>query len=163
MTDILILAAPMLLLASLYCLWRAVMLFRTWNPAAAIVWKSGYSELEREDDFWHFGATLGTIRGLNWRDGKNARWIEDEVQFTDAAGERRRAVVARRVSRGWRPDGVFTIWYDPAAPGCVTAFGPGHWVMLAAVWAACLAFVFMAGMQLAAKSADASPPVERTR
>jgi hypothetical protein len=147
--DALTIAAPILLIAMLYCLWRAIHMFRAWCPAAATVWKSGYGELDQQDDFWHFGFTLGTRRGWNWRDGENARLIEDEIIFTDDKGTRHRAMVERRVRRGWRPSNVYTVWYDPARPDGVTTFGPGYWLLMAAVCGCLLAGVFSIGMQLA--------------
>jgi hypothetical protein len=146
--DVLILAAPALMLAMLYCCWRALNLFRTWTPAVATVWQSDYTDAERSDDFWHFGVTLGTLRGWNWRDGENGRLIEDEVMFTDAEGKSRRATVERRVRRGWRPSSVYTIWYDPADPNQVTAVGPGYWLMMMAVFATMLVGVFSLCLQL---------------
>jgi len=146
--DVLILAAPALMLAMLYCSWRAFHLFRTWTPAAATVWQRDYTDAERSDDFWHFGFTIGTLRGWNWRDGDNARLIEDEVMFTDAEGRNRRVTVERRVRRGWRPSSVYTIWYDPADPNQATAFGPGYWLMMTAVFAVMLVGVFGLCLQL---------------
>jgi len=140
--DLIVLAAPCLMLAMLYCCWRAVGLFGGWRAATAIVRDSDYSEREREDDFWHFGSPFGTIRGWNWRDGENARLITDRIEFTDAEGEQRRATVERRVRRGWRPSGAYTVWYDPADPARVTAFGPGYWLMIALAFGVALVGVF---------------------
>lgn len=149
MRDLLILAAPLLMLSLLYCGWRAARLFLTWNPAAATVSRSDYSSGEQQDDFWRGGPGVGSLRGLDWRDGEDSRLIEDEVSFTDSDGERRRAVVERRVAAGWRPDSVFTIWYDPADPARrVTAFGPGHWLGLALLFAGALAGLFSLGTRL---------------
>ena len=142
MKTLVVLAAPCLMLAVLYCCWRAASLFGSRKPAIATVRDSDYSDTERRDDFWHFGFTLGTIRGWNWRDGQNARLISDQIDFTDAAGENHRATVQRRVRRGWRPSGAYTVWYDPNDPAQVTAFGPGHWLFIALVFGAALVSVF---------------------
>ena len=150
MTDLLIVAAPLLTLAMLFCGWQAVQRLLVWVPTTAQVARSGYSALEQQDDFWHGGSTLSTLRGVNLRDGEGDRLIEDEVIFTDADGERRRALVERRVPRGWRPDGLFTIWYHPADPARVTAFGPFHWALLALLCAGALAGLFAFGTELAA-------------
>jgi hypothetical protein len=147
--DLIVLAAPCLMLAMLYCCWRAVSLFGTWRAATAIVRDSDYSEREREDDFWHFGSPLGTLRGWNWRDGENARLITDKVEFTDAQGESRRATVERRVRRGGRPSGAYTVWYDPDDPARVTAFGPGYWLIIAVAFGATLVGVFGLCLDLA--------------
>lgn len=60
-------------------------------------------------------------------------------------------MIERRVSRGWRPDGLFTIWYHPAGPARVTAFGPLHWSVLVLFFAAALAALFVYGPQVAGK------------
>jgi hypothetical protein len=150
MTDLLIFAAPVLMLALLFCAWRAAILLLVWVPTTAQVAKGGYSALEQQDDFWHGGASLTTLRGYDLRDGEDSRLIEDEVVFTDDDGAQHRALVERRVARGWRPDGLFTIWYHPADPARVTAFGPFHWAMLSLLCAAALAGLFTYGLQLAA-------------
>ena len=149
METLLILAAPCLALATLYCLWRAAHLFVTWRPAAASVADSDYDEGQQQEDFW-IGNSLMTSRGFSFRDGEHARLIEDRILFEDADGERHRATVKRRVRRGWRPWSVYIIWYDPEAPDeKVTAFGPGYWLLMALVWAALLALLFAAGMRAA--------------
>jgi hypothetical protein len=146
---LLISLAPVLMLASLWCLWRAVRLLIGWRPATASVVNSDYGEGQQQEDFW-VRNSLMTTRGFSWRDGEDGRLIEDRIFFDDAAGMRHRVTVKRRVRRGWRPWSVYTIWYDPAAPGeRVTAFGPGHWLLLALVWGACLAMLFVTGTQLA--------------
>lgn len=149
MADLIILAAPLLMLALLFCGWRAGQLLLVWVPATAQVARGGYSELEQQDDFWHGANSLLTLRGYDARDGEGTRLIDDEVIFTGGNGEQRRARVQRRVARGWRPDGIFTIWYHPADPARVTAFGPGHWAMLSLFFAAALAALFAYGLQLA--------------
>jgi hypothetical protein len=55
-----VLAAPRLMLAMLYCCWRAMTIFGTRKVAVAVVRDSDYGERERRDDFWHFGFTIGT-------------------------------------------------------------------------------------------------------
>lgn len=152
METVLVLAAPCLALAACYCGWRAAHLFLAWIPAVANVVRSDYSDLEQQDDFWHFGMVLGTMRGWNWRDGKGARLIHDDIRFVDRAGGEHRASVARRVRRGWRPYSVYTVWYDPADPAQVTAFGPGYWLMLALLFLCMLATVFEAGLRIAGRA-----------
>ncbi len=155
MTDLLIIAAPALMLAMLWCLWRAGQLLLVWSPAVAHVWTSGYSELEQQDDYWHRDNSLASLRGFDWRDGEDSRSIEDEVVFEDREGNKCRATVSRRVARGWRPDGILTIWYDPADPARATAFGPGTWALMALLCAAGLASLFAFGIELAAGSGQA--------
>jgi hypothetical protein len=150
-TDLLILAAPLLMLALLYCGWRGVRLFLVWAPAAAVVVRSDYGELQQQDDFWSLGNPFGTLRGWNWRDGEHSRLIENLVEYRDADGTERRATIERRVRRGWRPSGVITIWYDPASPTRATAFGPGQWLGLALLWACMLVSVIAVGMEVAAR------------
>ena len=135
-TDLLILAAPMLMLATLYACWRALNLYLTSVPAAATVWKDGYDEIDRQADFWGNFSGMGFLRNWNWRDGKGSRLIEDQIVFEDITGARHRATVERRVPRGYNPTGAYVIWYDPRDPRQVTAFGPGHWVMIAALFGA---------------------------
>ena len=147
MTELLIVAAPLLTLAFLYCVWRAVALIANWRPAVATVWRSDYGELDQLDDFCHIGP-LGTARGWELGDGVETRLIHDVVSFTDATGERRRAPVSRWVARGWHPDGVYTIWYDPGDPDRVTARGPGSWLAGALLAAAGLAGLFTQGAAL---------------
>jgi hypothetical protein len=152
MIDILIVAAPMLMLATLYCLWRAAHMLMTQRPAVANVMRSDYDQGQQLEDFWSFGFTAFTSRGWNWRDGEDGRLIEDQIMFEDGEGERHRATVQRRVRRGWRPDSVYTIWYDPNDPAKVTSFGPGHWLLLAIVWAVALVSLFGVGLQIAGKT-----------
>jgi hypothetical protein len=151
MIDLLIVAAPALALATLYCLWRAAHLVGSWRPAVASVTRSDYDAGQQSEDFWSFGFTLFTSRGWNWRDGKNGRLIEDDIQFEDGEGQPHRATIQRRVRRGWRPSSVYTVWYDPADPAKVTAFGPGYWILLAFVWGASLACLFNLGTKLAGR------------
>lgn len=149
MKDLVILAAPCLMLAMLYCGWRAVAMLGTHRAAVAVVRDSDYGERERRDDFWHFGFTIGTLRGWNWRDGRDARLIRDDIEFADAAGARHRARVERRVRRGWRPSDAYVVWYDTTDPARVTAFGPGYWLMIALALAVSLVGVFDACIKLA--------------
>lgn len=146
-TDLLIIAAPLLALAALWCVWRAGHLLLSWRPASAQVSKSGYSDLDRQEDFWIRNPLL-TTRGWNWSDGEDSRMIEDEIRFTDAGGTDRVATVRRRVIAGWRPDGLFIIWYDPAHPERVTAFGPFYWLAMALFWCGALALLFIYGANL---------------
>jgi hypothetical protein len=150
--NVLIFIAPCLMLASLWCLWRAWRLLSAWRPAVATVLNSDYDEGQQQEDFW-IQNSLMTSRGFHWNDGEHGRMIEDRICFDDADGVRHRATVKRRVRRGWRPWSVYTVWYDPEAPDArVTAFGPGYWLLLALVWAACLAMLFAAGMRVAGKA-----------
>ena len=142
-----ILAAPLLTLACLYFLWKALRMFRTWAPAAATVWRSDYSEIDRIDDAWH-STPFGTARGWELGDSEDSRLINDLVLFTDADGHSIRTNIERRVARGWRPDSVFTIWYDPTDPHRATVHGPGSWLGLALVCAATLAALFALGAGL---------------
>jgi hypothetical protein len=148
MQDLLIIAVPAATLACLYCCWRAGHLFLAWNPAAANVMHSDYDRLQQQDDFWRFGITIGSLRGWNWRDGNHGRLIHDEISFQDREGREQRATIDRRVRRGWRPYAVYTVWYDPADPQRVTAFGPGYWLMMAGVFAYMLVLLFAVGMKL---------------
>jgi hypothetical protein len=149
METVLIVAAPCLALATLYCLWRAAHLFVTWRPAAASVVDSDYDEGQQQEDFW-IGNSLLTSRGFSFRDGEHARLIEDRILFEDAHGERHCATVKRRVRRGWRPWSVYIVWYDPEAPGeRVTVFGPGYWLLMAMVWGCLLALLFATGIRAA--------------
>ena len=120
MADLFILAAPLLTLVALYCLWRAGRLATAWRPAAATVWRGDYGELEQLEDFWIKSDWL-TSRGWNAREGEEQREVAELVIFEDAKGKRHRATVRRQVQQGWRPDSVYTIWYDPADPTRATA------------------------------------------
>ncbi|MDB5699368.1 MAG: hypothetical protein JWN69_2172 [Alphaproteobacteria bacterium] len=151
MLDLLILAVPLLMLALLYCGWRGVSLFLSWVPAAAVVVRSDYGELQQQDDFWSLGNPFGRLRGWNWRDGEHSRLIENLVEYRDLDGTEHRATIERRVRRGWRPAGVITIWYDPATPAKATAFGPGYWFALALASACMLVSVVGAGLQVAGR------------
>lgn len=128
-----------------YCLFRGLRMFGTMRPAAAMVWRSDYTESQRRDDFWSFG-TIGTQRGFNWQDGQNARLIEDEIRFTTADGRKHTALVQRRVRRGWTPSSNYVVWYDPANPARVTAMGPYAWfgyALLAAFGCALLGYTWL--------------------
>jgi hypothetical protein len=132
MGDFITLAAPALMLGLLYCLYRAVMLFTAWRPAAAVVWSTDYSDVEQRDDRWGFGLR----RGWRLSDGDHQRLIEETVHYQDEKGERHVAEVKRYVRAGWRPFGAHTIWYDAANPGHATAIGPGTWLVRAVALAA---------------------------
>ena len=153
----LILAVPAITLGVLYCLWRAWGLLSGWRPAVANVVDSDYDSPQQKEDFWSFGFTALTSRGWNWRDGENARLIEDRIVFEDGNGTRHRATVKRRVRRGWRPSAVYTVWYDPEDPDRVTAFGPFYWLLMALVCGIMLVTVFSTGMSLAGKIGP--PPI----
>jgi len=128
MRDLVIIAAPLLMLWLLYCLWRAQHLLRTWCPAAAIVWKTDYSDTERADDC-NFQAMLGLPL---LRIDPVGRMTVDDVLFTDLDGVQRKVAVQHRVARGTDRQSARTIWYDPADPQRrVTADGPGRWLMRA--------------------------------
>jgi len=148
MREVLLIALPAAMAAAFWCGWRALALLG-WRPAVASTPRTDYSELARMDDFW-VGNPLFTLRRWNWRDGEHGRLIEDDIFFEDAQGLRHRATVKRRVRRGWRPFSVYTVWYDPADPARVTAFGPGHWLGLALAWGVMAAVIFSLGMRLAA-------------
>jgi hypothetical protein len=146
MADLLVIAAPCLMLALLYCSCRGAWLFVRWRPAAATVTRSGYSEQEENYDRWT--ARTFDFDGESDGDGPTRR-IEEMVAFTDADGRPRRASVSRRAGPGRRPDGVLMVWYDPARPERATEFGPGRWLGLAALAAVALAALFSLGPKLA--------------
>ena len=128
MRDLVIIAAPLLMLSLLYCVWRAQHLLRTWRPAAATLWKTDYSDTERADDC-NFQAMLGLPL---LRIDPIGRLTLDDLVFTDAEGVRRRVAVQHRVPRGTERQSVCTIWYDPADPQHrVTASGPWRWLLRA--------------------------------
>ena len=128
MRDLVIVASPLLMLGLLYCLWRAVELFRTWCPAVAIVWKTDYSDTERADD-----ANTQAMLGFPLlRIDPIGRMTMDDVVFTDLNGVQRKAAVLHRVARGTERVSARTIWYDPEDPQRrVTADGPARWVLRA--------------------------------
>ncbi len=41
-----------------------------------------------------------------------------------------------------RPSAAYTVWYDPADPARVTAFGPGYWLMIALAFGVALVGLF---------------------
>lgn len=145
MADILILAIALLTLAALACLWRAWTMFTRWNPAVAHVRHSGYSEFDRQQDFWNrIGADFGGGAPL----GVLPREIEDVVGYADETGECHVAAVRRSVSRGVAPDGVITVWYDPRRPQEPTASGPGAWLVGALGSLLLVAALFKLGLLL---------------
>ena len=144
MADLLILAAPLLMLAFLYCGWRAFRLLSLWRPATARVVRGGYDDLDRQEDFW-IGPDQLTTRGWSLFDAEDHRRIEDMVEFEDAEGNRHRASITRQVRQGWRPDSLYTIWYDPNDPDKATACGPGSWAIAALIAAGGLAWLFAGG------------------
>lgn len=147
--DLVMIGTAALVLGLCWCLYRAATLLSGWQVAVAHVWKGGYSDLERFDDFVHLQQSLGTLRGWNWRDGEGKRWIEDEVVFETPDGQRVHAMVGRQVQRSWRPSGVFRVWYDRNDLQRVTAYGPGYWLLMAALTLAALVFVFAWGIDWA--------------
>lgn len=148
MAGFLMLAALVAWLAFVVCVLRALRLFAGWMPAAATVWRSDYTENQQSDDFWSMGMTLFSLRGWNWRDGDDTRYIEDEIRFHDQDGVERRTIVHRWVHRGWQPSGVYTVWYDAADPEKATVLGPFTWALWAALSLvlACVALHALAGM-----------------
>ena len=133
MADLLLVGLLVAWLLFVFCVWQAVRLLGGWKPASAQVWRSDYTEDQQREDFWCLGFTQFTSRGWNWRDGDDARLIEDEIVFTTDCGQQVRTLVERRVARGWRPSGVYTVWYDPADPCRVTVLGPLYWMLMAAL------------------------------
>ena len=152
MQNLLIFLAPCLVVAMLWCLWRAWTMLSGWRPVTASVLNSDYDEGQQQEDFW-IGNSLMTTRGFSFRDGEHQRLIEDRICFEDEEGVRHRASVKRRARRGWRPWSHYIVWYDPAAPAeRVSAFGPGYWLLMALCWGVGLALVFVAGMGLTGKA-----------
>jgi len=153
MADLLILAAPLLMLAFLYCGWRALRLLACWRPATARVVRGGYGDLDRQEDFW-IGPDHLTTRGWSPFDAEDHREIEDMVEFEDADGQRYRTSITRQVRQGWRPDSLYTIWYDPGDPYKATAHGPGSWLIAALAAGGALAWLFMGGAGLVGQDLD---------
>ncbi|WP_225205177.1 DUF3592 domain-containing protein [Novosphingobium huizhouense] len=147
--DLLTFAIAALMLGACGCTWRAAVLFAGWSPAVATVMRSGYGEADRRDDFLSMGLSFATRRGWDWRDGEGKRWIEDEVAFETAAGERRRAIVGRQVTRAWQPSSVLRIWYDRADPTRVTAYGPWYWNAMTVLSLGFVAAIALWGMDWA--------------
>ncbi len=149
MIDIVMVWAGGLVLGMFWCLYRFVTLMQGWHVAVAVVWKSGYSDLERFDDMAHLGSTLGTLRGWNIRDEEGMRWTEDEVVFTTAEGQKVHAMVGRQVARSRRSDSVFRVWYNRANPQALTVRGPGQWLFTALFQFALLFGLFFWGVDWA--------------
>ncbi|MBB4615725.1 hypothetical protein [Novosphingobium taihuense] len=147
--DLIMAGVAGLVLGLCWCLYRCATLLSGWQVAVAHVWRGGYSDLERLDDFFHPDMSIGTLRGFDIRDGEGSRWIEDEVVFETPDGQRIHAMVGRQVQRSWKPTGVFRIWYDRADPQRVTAYGPGYWLFTAMLAFAALAFIFIWGIDWA--------------
>ena len=144
MGDLVIFAAPALVLGILYCTYRALALFSGWRPTAAVVWSTDYPEEQQRDDFWGFGLW----RGWRLSDGAHGRLIAETVHYRDEDGERHVADVKRYVRRGWRPNGAHVIWYDTADPNNATGIGPGHWLITAIALAIGLVAVIHAAMRI---------------
>jgi len=143
-----IVSAPFLMLAFLYCGWRAGRLLAVWKPATATVWRGTYSELDQLEDFW-IKADWLTSQGWSAFEGEEQRETHEVVMFEDSAGVRHRAHVSRLVQQGWKPDSIYTIWYDPADPTRATAYGPGSWLLGAALAGGALTCIFTSGPMLA--------------
>lgn len=131
-----------LTLASLACLWRAAHMFMSWNIVVGAVRRSGYSEIDQQADYWATAGQPDLVNDL-------PRLTEDDVGFTDAAGERRVASVRRLVGRGGRPSSVISLWYDPADAQRVTAFGPGSWLLAALACGGAVAGLLRLGLLIA--------------
>lgn len=138
-----------LVLGLCWCLYRFVTLLSGWQVAIAQVWRGGYSDLERFDDFFFSDSSFGTLRGFDFRDGEGSRWVEDEVVFKTPDGTPIHAMVGRHVQRSWKPTSVFRIWYDRNDPQRVTAYGPAYWLFTALLTFAALAFIFIWGIDWA--------------
>ena len=149
MADLLVIAAPLLMLALLYCGWRAGRLLVRWKPATATVWRGDYDELDQLEDFWIKPDHL-TTRGWSMFESDEHREVDELVSFTDADGHSRRAPIRRQVQQGWDPDSIYTIWYDPNDPERATFYGPGSWLIGAVLAGGALAWIFMAGAKIAA-------------
>ena len=147
--DLLMAGVAGLVLGLCWCLYRFASLLSGWQVSVAHVWRGGYSDLERLDDFVHMQQSIGTLRGFDIRDGEGKRWIEDEVVFETTEGERIHTMVGRQVQRSWKPTSVFRIWYDRADPQRVTAYGPGYWFAMAILTAAALYATFAWGIDWA--------------
>lgn len=147
--DLLMAGVAALVLGLCWCLYRCVTLLTGWQVAVAHVWRGGYSDLERLDDFVHMQQSIGTLRGFDIRDGEGKRWIEDEVVFETAEGTRVHAMVGRQVQRSWKPSSVFRIWYRRDDPQHVTAYGPGYWFAMALLTLAALYATFAWGIDWA--------------
>lgn len=147
--DLLMAGVAALVLGLCWCLYRGVTLLTGWQVAVAHVWRGGYSDLERLDDFVHMQQSIGTLRGFDIRDGEGKRWIEDEVVFETAEGTRVHAMVGRQVQRSWKPSSVVRIWYCREDPQRVTAYGPGYWFAMALLTLAALYATFAWGIDWA--------------
>ncbi|NLR41373.1 hypothetical protein [Novosphingobium sp. ERW19] len=147
--DLLMAGVAALVLGLCWCLYRGVTLLTGWQVAVAHVWRGGYSDLERLDDFVHMQQFIGTLRGFDIRDGEGKRWIEDEVVFETADGTRVHAMVGRQVQRSRKPSSVFRIWYRRDDPQHVTAYGPGYWFLMALLTLAALYATFAWGIDWA--------------
>ena len=112
-------------------LWRIARLLGGWSPAVAHVERSDYTENQQWEDRWLFNAPMMTSRGWNWRDGEDERLIEEDIVYTLADGTQHRAIIERRVARGWRPSTVYTVWVSNDDPNRVTVRGPLYWSMVA--------------------------------
>ena len=114
MADLLILA-PLLMLALLYCAWGAGRLLLAWRPATATVWRGDYGELDQQEDFWIKPDYL-TTRGWSIADAPEHRETNEVVAFEDQEGRRHRAHIRRQVQQGWKPDSIYTMSRSPCPP-----------------------------------------------
>ncbi|WP_156135802.1 hypothetical protein [Novosphingobium subterraneum] len=67
--DLLMAGVAALVLGMCWCLYHGVTLLTGSQVAVAHVWRGGYSDLERLDDFVHLQQSIGTLRGFDIRDG----------------------------------------------------------------------------------------------
>lgn len=116
--------------AMAFAMWRIVRLFGGWSPAVANVERCDYTENQQWEDRWLFNSPMMTSRGFNWRDGEDERLIEEDIVYTLADGTQHRAIIERRVLRGWRPSTVYTVWVNDEDPSRVTVRGPLYWSMV---------------------------------
>lgn len=144
MLDLVTFAVPLLVLGTLYCLYRAVTLFIAWRPAAAMVRATDYGEVDQVADRWNWGVLH------DWRliDGEDVKRIDETVSYQDENGDHHVAAISRYVQRGARPDTTHLIWYDCANPGHATAFGPGFWLMIALGLVGALVLLFRVAFAL---------------
>ena len=157
MAQIILLAAIAIWLVMAGALLRAMWLFANWRPAIAQVRRSDYTEAQQWEDRWSLGNTWRTSRGFDWRDGDDMRYITDDVDFTDADGQRHCVQVRRHVVLGFSPSSVYTVWYDANDPGRVTAYGPLSLLFVAFVACGLLALTIRALLAAGGLAAAIAP------
>ena len=137
LADLAVIAVPVLTLAILYCLWRAWQLCTRWVPANAMVVKRGSSQADRDCDSTAAmaEALIDPLYALETNEA-----VDDRVRFVDGEGRERHAFVSRNIGP-FSGGGDLVIWYDPRSND-VTAAGPSHWLLWAAIWASVLMGVF---------------------